>query len=238
MMLPPLSVHDALHLLELAAGRNFGTSAERAAARELVSLVGQNPKAVRMLAGLLVSWGCSAVECLNRAKTAGPDPELDPVWRVSNLAYEGMGAEQMRTIRLLALIPTVPVDVAAAAVLTDAPEPRTSAVLGDLVTLGFLDSHWPRWYQLSRHLVASARRLADEHLEPGDAGAAATRLLAHYAVPAMGYARKLPTEEASGEAERWFTTREPTLFALVTCWGTDIDPPVPAVRTPPRPAQP
>src|SRR2546430_10790616 len=97
MMLPPLSVHDALHLLELAAGRNFGTSAERAAARELVSLVGQNPKAVRMLAGLLVSWGCSAVECLNRAKTAGPDPELDPVWRGTHPPYEGHRGVPERT---------------------------------------------------------------------------------------------------------------------------------------------
>src|SRR2546430_7692839 len=96
MMLPPLSVHDALHLLELAAGRNFGTSAERAAARELVSLVGQNPKAVRMLAGLLVSWGCSAVECLNRAKTAGPDPELDPVWRGRQPPHHGPGARERR----------------------------------------------------------------------------------------------------------------------------------------------
>jgi hypothetical protein len=91
--LPPLPITDAVRLLESAAGAVYSTTAQQSAAAELAGAVGCNPTAVRMLAGLMVTWDCDPVACLDRTRSIGTDPQRDPIWGVSTLAYQRMDAD-------------------------------------------------------------------------------------------------------------------------------------------------
>ncbi|MER7704584.1 BTAD domain-containing putative transcriptional regulator [Kitasatospora sp. NPDC097605] len=211
--LPVLPVEEAVTLLTRVVGAER-VAAESSSARELVSLCGQLPLAVRILAARLAcrpGWSVARlVEQLGGERyrldaLRSGDLAVDSSFR---FGFDLLDAEQARAFRLLA-VPEVP-DLSAAevAAVLDRPDPAAETLAESLVDCSMLEvSASPDRYRYHDLLRAFAQRVdrvcpggpRDEAERDGERAAALARLVDHHHARVTAALRS-PTAPAASRA--------------------------------------
>ncbi|MCX4727237.1 tetratricopeptide repeat protein [Streptomyces sp. NBC_01306] len=178
--LGPLEPPDAeLLLTRIAHGRDAAgvrAVAERCAGHPLALCMAGERVAVRPH----LSWQRLESDMAQHQEPAAEHGPADPVPGIADASYADLSPEAARLYRLAGLRPWPSVTVAAAAKLTDVPEPRAAELLEELADIHLLQETAPGRYRFHDLIRAHAEQRALHEEGPARSAAAVRRLLLHH----------------------------------------------------------
>ncbi|MFJ9181133.1 AfsR/SARP family transcriptional regulator [Streptomyces sp. NPDC102360] len=196
--LPPLGIDEATDLLTRIVGREDGTEEEkeggddsgreRVAVRELATLCGRLPLALRIVGARIQDRPPWAVEAL-AARLTDDERRLDElavedrsVEAAFGVSYAQLPDSEQRAFRVLGLSPTVRLDRLTLAALVDRPSPDAERTLENLADASLTQRVTVDRYRLHDLVAVYARRVAAA--SPDEASAARERVFRLYVAAA------------------------------------------------------
>lgn len=222
---------EALALLERVAGADR-VAAERGAALDLVAACGFLPLAVRVAGSRLATRPSLGVGDLARRLAGDRLGELPAVDACLRRGRTGLGPEQARAFRLLALTDGPGFSVDAAAAVLGVDRARADDIVDSLADRCLLECVAPGRYRYHDLLRLFALREAEKDESPGARSAAVGRLVELHLAAARDAQRALDLGEPEGVAATaraagtWLFTEHRAVFAAVGRAAAEPDGPL------------